>query len=255
MTTTDPYTGTGHPDPHTLTGAYAAHALDPEENDAFERHLVHCPSCTRETAEFAAALARLGAAEAVPPPPELKARVLAALPGVRQEAPQVADRPVAPPGRPARRAPRWALAACLALALGAGAVAVRQHQDAEQARDRAAALTRQQETLTALLTAPDSHTASAPAGGGGTGTVVWSATRGRAGFLATGLPDPGPGRTYQLWYDDAGTMRPAGLLPTGSGTLLLTGPLDGAAGVGVTVEPTGGSPHPTGAPVLLLAFG
>ncbi|RPE36577.1 anti-sigma factor [Kitasatospora cineracea] len=246
-------------DPHTLTGAYAAHALDPEENDAFERHLEHCPSCAQETAEFAAALARLGAAETAAPPPALKARVLAALPGVRQEAPRV-DGPVPPRTRPARlrrrfarRAPGLALAACLALALGAGALAVQQHREAERARDRVAALARQQESVTALLTAPDARTATA-ATGGGTATVVWSAARGRAGLLAAGLPAPGPGRTYQLWYDDAGTMRPAGLLPAGTGTLLLSGPLDGAAGVGVTLEPAGGSPHPTGAPVLLLPF-
>ncbi|MFB7949808.1 anti-sigma factor domain-containing protein [Kitasatospora phosalacinea] len=239
-------------DLHTLTGAYAVHALDPEEHDAFERHLGHCPPCAQETAEFAATLARLGAAETLTPPPELKARVLAALPAVRQEAPPLV-RAAPARRRVARSAPKFALAACLALALGAGAVAVQQHREADRARDRAAALARQQETVAALLTAPDARTATATTGGG-TGTVVWSAVRGRAGFLATGLPAPGPGRTYQLWYDDAGTMRPAGLLPTGSGTLLLTGPLDGAAGVGVTLEPAGGSPQPTGAPVLLLPF-
>ncbi|QKW18063.1 anti-sigma factor [Kitasatospora sp. NA04385] len=239
-------------DPHTLTGAYATHALGPDEREAFERHLDHCPSCAEETAGFAAALARLGAAEALTPPEALKSRVLAALPGVRQEAPAV-PRVVQPRGRLARNAPKFALAACLALALGAGAVAVQQHREAERARDRATALARQQETVAALLTAPDARTATATSAGG-RGTVVWSATRDQAGFLATGLPAPGPGRTYQLWYDDAGTMRPAGLLPTGDGTLLLTGPLDGAAGVGVTLEPAGGSAHPSGAPVLLLPF-
>ncbi|MFC8719047.1 anti-sigma factor domain-containing protein [Kitasatospora sp. NPDC057198] len=240
-------------DPHTLTGAYATHALGPDERDAFERHLDHCPSCAQETAEFAATLARIGAAEAVTPPAALKDRVLAALPGVRQEAPPVA-RTAPARGRLARHATKFALAACLALALGAGAVAVQQHQEAERARGPAAARDPQQQTDTALLTAPDARTATASTPAGGTGTVVWSTTRGQAGFLATGLPAPGPGRTYQLWYDDAGTMRPAGLLPAGSGTLLLTGPLDGAGGVGVTLEPAGGSAHPSGAPVLLLPF-
>ncbi|MEU9045276.1 MULTISPECIES: hypothetical protein [unclassified Kitasatospora] len=36
--------------------------------------------------------------------------------------------------------------------------------------------------------------------------------------------------------------------------LLLTGPLNGASGIGVTAEPTGGSAHPTTAPVMLLSF-
>ncbi|RKE17428.1 anti-sigma factor domain-containing protein [Streptomyces sp. TLI_171] len=239
-------------DPHTLTGAYAAHALSPEENGAFERHLAGCPACAQEVAEFAATLARLGAAEATPPPPAMKQRVLAALPGIRQEPPRVAP-PGRRPGRIARSAPRLALAACLALAVGAGAIAVQQHREAGRARDRATALEQRQQEVAALLTAPDARTATAAAEGG-TGTVVWSVSRGRAGFLASGLPAPAPGRTYQLWFNDAGTMRPAGLLPTGSGTVLLTGPLDGAAGIGVTVEPLGGSTHPSGNPVLLLPF-
>ncbi|MBD0673543.1 anti-sigma factor domain-containing protein [Streptomyces sp. CBMA156] len=242
-------------DLHALTGAYATHALDADESAEFERHLAGCPACSQETAEFAATLARLGAAQAVLPPPALKTRVMAALPTLRQEAPHV----VAPPGRRrgrlARGWPKLALAACLALAVGAGAVAVRQNQRAGQARARAAALQQQQDRLAALLAAPDARSATGhAAGGSGVGTLVWSNSRGQAGFLASGMPAPTEGSTYQLWFDDSGTMRPAGLLPTGGGVLLLTGPLDGARGIGVTVEPAGGSAHPTTAPVMLLSF-
>ncbi|MGA5823322.1 anti-sigma factor [Kitasatospora sp. NPDC094028] len=243
-------------DLHALTGAYAAHALDPEESAAFERHLADCPACAQEVAEFTATLARLGAAQAVAPPPAMKTRVMAALPTLRQEAPRTAPAPGRRRGRLARNWPKLALAACLALAAGAGGVAVQQHQQAGQARARAAALQQQRDRLAALVTAPDARTATgAAAGGGGVGTVVWSHGRGEAGFLASGLPVPAAGSTYELWFDDSGTMRPAGLLPGGDGVLLLTGPLDGATGVGVTVEPAGGSAHPTSAPILLLSFG
>ena len=34
-----------HPDLHTLTGAYALDALDPDERDAFEAHLPDCDPC------------------------------------------------------------------------------------------------------------------------------------------------------------------------------------------------------------------
>ncbi|MFJ6623363.1 anti-sigma factor domain-containing protein [Kitasatospora sp. NPDC091335] len=242
-------------DPHTLTGAYAAHALDPDESADFELHLTHCPACSQEVAEFAATLARLGAAQAVLPPPALKTRVLAALPTLRQEAPRVVPAPGRRRGRLAGGWPKLALAACLALAVGTGAVAVRQHQQAGQARARAAALQHQQDRFAALLTAPDARTATGrAAGGSGVGTAVWSNSRGQAGFLASGMPAPAEGSTYQLWFDDSGTMRPAGLLPTGDGVLLLTGPLDGARGIGVTVEPAGGSAHPTTPPVMLLPF-
>ncbi|MFD8596857.1 anti-sigma factor domain-containing protein [Kitasatospora sp. NPDC059646] len=239
-------------DLHTLTGAYAAHALDETERAAFEHHLAHCAPCTQEVAEFAATLARLGTAEAATPPPRLKARVMAALPTTRQDAPRGTP---APGPRAGRRLPRrwqgFALAACLAVAVGAGAVAVQQHRETERTRTEAAAARQQQAALTTLLTAPDAHLASGPVTGGGTGTAVWSPALGRAGFWASGLPALPDDRVYQLWFDDAGTMRPAGLLPS-DGALVLAGPVNAASGVGVTAEPAGGSPHPTGSPLLLL---
>ncbi|MER7674907.1 anti-sigma factor [Kitasatospora sp. NPDC096128] len=244
-------------DLHALTGAYATHALDPGENAEFERHLAGCPACTQEVAEFAATLARLGAADSVVPPEALKASVMAALPTLRQEAPRTA----APPADTRRLArlrrgwPKLALAACLAVAIGTAGVAVQEHREADRARARAVALQQQQDLVAGLLAAPDARTATgAAAGGAGVGTVVWSAGRDRAAFLASGLPAPAAGRTYELWFDDAGTMRPAGLLPGGDGALLLSGPLAGARGVGVTVEPAGGSAHPSSAPVVLLSF-
>ncbi len=149
-----------------------------------------------------------------------------------------------------------ALAACLALAAAAGGVAVQQHGESERARSRAAALQRQQARITELLTAPDARIASAGvAGGGGVATVVWSHARDAAGFLASGLPALEQGTAYELWFDDAGSMRPAGLMSDPAGAVLLSGPLNGARGVGVTVEPAGGSARPTGAPVVLLSFG
>ncbi|MBP0450722.1 anti-sigma factor [Kitasatospora sp. RG8] len=244
-------------DLHALTGAYATHALEPAERAEFEEHLARCAACTQEVAEFAGTLARLGAAQAVVPPEALRRRVMAALPSVRQEAPRTVPAPVRAL-RSGRRASRWtklALAACLAVAAGAGGLAVQQHQQADQARARAAALRHQADRLAGLLTAPDARTVTGTAAGGaGVGTVVWSKSRGQAGFIAAGLPATAAGTTYQLWFNDSGTMRSAGLLPGGEGALLLSGPLDGATGIGVTVEPAGGSTHPSAAPVMLLSF-
>ncbi|MFI5530364.1 anti-sigma factor domain-containing protein [Kitasatospora sp. NPDC051853] len=244
---------TSAPELHTLSGAYAAHALAEPEREAFERHLTDCHACAREVDEFLATLARLGAAEAAAPPPELRARVLAQLPTVRQLPPRTTE----PDGRASavpRRLPRLALAASVALAALFGGIAVQQHQQAERARTETARLAERQASFSALLTAPDAKVTSASSGGA-TGTVVWSRSRGQAGFIASGMPVLPPDRTYELWYDDAGTMRPAGLLPgSGSGALLLSGAIQGASGVGVTVEPAGGSAHPSGAPVMVLAF-
>ncbi len=78
--------------------------------------------------------------------------------------------------------------------------------------------------------------------------VAWSAAQNRVVLLADGMPDPGAGRTYELWRIDADGPDPAGLFDPGdSGSAGLVAPLDGAdpAAWGVTVEPDGGSPAPT----------
>ena len=66
-------------DVHELTPAYALHALDAEEREAFEAHLAQCERCREELAvlgESAAALA--WAVESPAPPPALRAQILAA---------------------------------------------------------------------------------------------------------------------------------------------------------------------------------
>ncbi|WP_369184923.1 anti-sigma factor [Streptomyces sp. Y1] len=240
------------PDLHTLTGVYAAHALPDEERLAFERHLAQCPACAQEVAEFKATLARLGSAESGAVPPGLKARVMAGIGDVRQLPPVTgpAERR-RPTSRLARQWPKLALAACLALATVLGALAVQQHDQAQRAQAQASAMRDEQAAVTSLLTAPDARTTTTVLGSA-VATVVWSPGRGQAAFLAAGMPALPPGRTYELWFNDSGTMRPAGLLPADHGQLLLTGRINAAVGVGVTQEPAAGSAHPTGQPLMLL---
>ncbi|NEB82028.1 zf-HC2 domain-containing protein, partial [Streptomyces sp. SID14478] len=86
-------------DLHTLTGAYAVHALSDEERVAFERHLADCAACAQETAELTATAARLGLAATLTPRAALREQVLQRITTVRQESPreQVQSRA----GRPA----------------------------------------------------------------------------------------------------------------------------------------------------------
>ncbi|MFD8322559.1 anti-sigma factor [Kitasatospora purpeofusca] len=259
------------------------------ERAAFEAHLAGCGTCEEEAVGFGGALARIATAQApVAPPAELRARILARTEVERQLPPL--PRPVgsaetavtvgsaetvgsavsvgstgsavtAPRAADhlsrARRWPRFALAASLAAATGLGVVAVQQHEQVQQERAAAGQLRAQQAAFGELLTAPDARVTTTTAaatepGTAGTGTVVWSASRNQAGFLAAGLPDPAPGRVYELWLDHNGTLTPAGLLPDGNGALVLTAPLDGARAVGVTDEPAGGSERPTTQPVMAL---
>nr|BFD88532.1 anti-sigma factor [Streptomyces sp. Xyl84] len=242
---------------HTLTGAYALHALGDDERAAFERHLRHCAPCTSEVAEFTATAARLGLAAADAPRPALRDQVLRRVAEVRQESPRVTGATVrARLAAAARGASHWGLAACLAAAAGLGGVAVWQHERADTAREQARRAEARVDDLAAVLAAPDARTSTARLDGGATGTVVVSRSRDRAVFVASGMRPPPQGRVYQLWYDDHGSMRSAGLMNPGRTTqaVLLRGGVDGASGVGVTVEPAGGSARPTSAPLALLAL-
>lgn len=51
-------------------------------------------------------------------------------------------------------------------------------------------------------------------------------------------------------------MRDAGLMDsvTGSDAVLMAGPVGAASGMGITVEPAGGSAQPTSAPLALMNF-
>ncbi|MET9929002.1 MULTISPECIES: anti-sigma factor [unclassified Streptomyces] len=241
---------------HTLTGAYALHALPEDERREFERHLGDCEACTQEVRELSATAARLGLAVAESPPRELRERVLREITTVRQEAPSH--------GRPGRtsgsgRTGRWsgyALAACIAAAAAFGGVAVWQNQVAQDARQEANQATRQSEQLAEVLSAPDAKTTSSDLGGGARATVVVSQDRNRAVILASGMERPPSGKVYQLWFNDEGTMRSAGLMdPSASDdAVLLDGPVDRATGMGITVEPAGGSAEPTSDPVALMDF-
>ncbi len=247
-----------HADLHTMTGAYAVHALPVEEREEFERHLAACDACAQEVRELTATAERLGLAETVTPPPEMRERVLRKIATVRQEPPRVAAgrRRAARRGRWTRSLPNLALAAALAAAASLGGVAVWQHQVAQDARQQAQQTRQRAAELARVLAAPDAKVHRGQLPGGGSGSVVVSQSTNRAAFLASGLPAAPGGKTYQLWYADGGTMRPAGLLHGGGDgtTMLMDGKLDGATAMGVTVEPDGGSPQPTSDPLLLIPF-
>ncbi|MEU3991865.1 anti-sigma factor domain-containing protein [Streptomyces platensis] len=242
-------------DLHTLTGAYALGALSEQESAEFTRHLAQCPACTQEVRELQETAARLALAVAEVPPAGLRTRVMAALPEVRQLPPRGRHATVVPLRRGMRhRLPYLAAAACLVVAALAGGLAVNAQNEADEQRDRTARAEQQAAAVSALMTAPDATFHTTALKGGGSGTVVASKRRGQTAFLYHGLPALSGQRVYELWYSRNGAMEPAGLVQTGSssGAMLLTGGPQGADGVGVTAEPSGGSSRPTTAPLAVL---
>ncbi|MEU5100601.1 anti-sigma factor [Streptomyces sp. NPDC020996] len=241
-------------DLHALTGAYAVHALPGDERAAFERHLAECDACAQEVAEFTATAGRLALAATVRTRPAMREQVLTRITTVRQVSPGVASLERVRRGVRRGRGPaRWALAASVAAATVFGGTAVWQYERAQNARHEAAQAQRAVGDLTSVLTAPDAKSRSARLAGG-TGTLVVSAGRDRAVFMASDMKEPPRGKVYQLWFSDGGKMRSAGLMDPGrsSQAVLMRGAVDGASGVGITVEPAGGSKQPTSPPVALL---
>ncbi|MET9607429.1 anti-sigma factor [Streptomyces sp. NPDC006512] len=235
----------------TLVAAYALGALEDGERKDFHAHLQACEACRQEAAEFEATAARLAAAVSQPPPAAAKAQVMAAIDGVRQLPPRIPP-PAAKPasGMLRRRAVPLALAASVAAA-ALGGIAAWQTQNGQNLKQQARQAQQQLDAVSTVLAAPDARTVHGRAANGALTTVVASDRQNKAVFTAANLPAPAAGKTYQLWLDHDGTMRPAGLIDD-DGTVVLTGNPADAGAVGLTLEPAGGSPQPTTEPLLLM---
>ncbi|MFG2307317.1 anti-sigma factor domain-containing protein [Streptomyces sp. NPDC048566] len=239
-------------DLHQLVGPYVLHALPPAEEAAFDNHLAGCAACRDEVAELSAVTLELASAHEAEPSPELRGRILDRIARTRQ------DPGAAPPPAPAS-ARRWvlsvALAACLAVAAALGGVAAWQHQQADEARTQAARQQARASAVAGVLGAGDATVGTRKLTDGGSISVVASRAQGRAAVVTADLPRLTDGRVYELWYAaTTGDLRPAGLLPGSGGghTRVLQGPLEGAAAVGITTEPAGGSEQPTSEPLGIV---
>lgn len=232
-------------DVHTLTGAYAADALPADERQEFDDHLERCPACRQEVTELTATTARLAAAASSPAPAALRARVLAEVSRTRQVSPVVAGLEARRRQVPWFRSPIGIAASfLLVLSMGLGALAVNESRRADRAEQTAA-------RIAAIATDPDRQEASRPISSGGDGLVI--AAGDGAIFRADGLRALPADRTYQLWVmDDKGGARSAGLLGRGGDVQRLVEGVQPTDQIGLTVEPKGGSPGPTTAPILAV---
>jgi anti-sigma factor RsiW len=184
-------------DPHTLAGAYAMDALEAADAKRFERHLAGCDACAQEVSELRETASRLGTATAVPPPPGMRAAVLAAAARTSQQhVPAVAGQPA--------RAPAWAGGrgggrfALVTAPVTAGLVAVAvvfgmANSDANQRLDQDG---QRNQAVAAVLTARDAHMMTGVVTGGGSATIVMSHHMDALVFTAANLP---ASSGYELW--------------------------------------------------------
>ena len=233
-----------------LISAHALGALDPDQAALAERHIAASDDCRRayeDALETAAALA-LAVADSEPPA-DLRDRIVAA---ARAERPPVARKAPAAPRRKFRLAglltPSTGFAVIgVAAAIVFALIAVSQHDSASSARD-------DQQALVAILSAPDAHVVplKSAAGGPAGGRMIVSKNR---AALVSSLQNAPAGHTYQAWG-----LRPGGASPvplptfSGDGDVIILDDVGQYDGVGVTVEPSGGSQKPSAAPFAVATL-
>ncbi|MFI9153439.1 anti-sigma factor domain-containing protein [Streptomyces sp. NPDC053367] len=253
-------------DPHSLAAPYALDALDPGERRRFERHLAGCDRCTAEVRDLAEDAVRLAWSTAAPPPAALRDRVLAAVRTTAQEpagpAPERARRLPAhvwgtepPPRRSRATRPRPLLVPFATVTAAAAlVVAALFGVQADRSADRLAAERDRAREIAHVLAAPDVRTAVTRDAGGRSVGVIASVAEGRAVVTLSGYREPPGDRVHQLWL-----MRPderprsLGLFERDT-PLVAAGLERSSTSLAVTVEPDGGSPQPTGQPIVQLAL-
>lgn len=159
----------------------------------------------------------------------------------------------------ARRRRSWATGAAVALPLAAAATFALLWWNARGAREELSrSLARAESRLAGTrarlqtLETPELRLATMKSQQGGTLKVLVAPGSRRVLVLAFDLP-PQPGRDYQLWFlPGEGKPIPAGLLRPGPDGLITTEAVvpPGVKGAAVTLEPRGGSPQPTTAPLM-----
>jgi len=213
-----------HAQIQSLLGAYVLNAVSAVERLQVEQHLQMCAECAREVGLLHEASAEL----AWLPPPEdtggLVDRISAAL-----------------PARPRRTTVRViaALAAVSVAAAGfLGAALVRERSRTDE--------------LSSVLADAQRNVRLTPQGGfDGQGTVY--VADGRAALVLDDVPDPGRGRSYQLWAITGGKPASMTVVEDGDRVVRLFDWSGRADQFAVTIEPAGGSPVPTSDPVLVGA--
>ena len=232
--------------------AYAVGALDSSDLAALESHLKTCETCQAELAAYQAVKDNILMAVPVrPPPAALRQRLQARLPGARK----VSFRP-----KLAWTMKQFAVGLAIVLLLALNAFSFFQVQSLQREQ---AILTRQMQTgQTALAALAYPETRSLPIKGENvTGTLLLDKERNVAVLIAWNLPALQAGQTYQVWLIDpqgkrtsGGIFNPQPDLSFTSVSVLSPANLSNFTGIGVTVEPSGGSSQPTGKRIFKVDF-
>jgi anti-sigma-K factor RskA len=235
-----------------LLGAWALDALPPDEAHEMQAHLEGCARHQAVAAELRGAATRIaGAPDVMEPPAALRSRMMSAVAATPQESPAAGAR-LARERMPdlgakvvpfrARFSPAWG---AVAAALVAAVIGLLAWNVALQRRDEGdvQALARRATAVSRFVSSDGSIS----------GSVLYFGGERKALLVADGLrPLDASKNVYQLWAIADGQPTSLGLVqPSGDGHAVVVVPFDaGSAQVlAMTIEPPGGSPQPTSAPI------
>jgi anti-sigma-K factor RskA len=221
-----------------LLPGYALNCLEPEEEREVREHLAGCQACRQRLESLRDVSDRLGLAVPMAAPPKrLEGRIMRRI-----------DDALAGRRSSSRRFPQFrhpALAAAAAVLIVALAVGnILQLAKAPPAQPKA----RPGKLMTAIITGTGEAKEAY-------GTIVLDPQDNRGVLAVNGLPTLDAAHQYQLWLIKDGQRRSGGIFSVdaeGYGSLLLTVPSDfrDFRSFGISIEPRGGSPAPTGTKVM-----
>lgn len=196
-------------DIHQLSAAYALDAVDERERAEFEAHYHLCAICRPEVAGFRQTLSQLASSVAIDPPASMKSGVMTEIGATRQLSPLLPEGVVdlAIHRKNRQRVMRALSVAAALIVLAVGAYVVGRQSGGDDFADQAAVIFAKPDTLNTILT------------GDGTGSfkVAWSPSTNKAVVLGDDLPDPGPGKAYELWLVDGSGAHAVRLLDRAAG--------------------------------------
>jgi anti-sigma-K factor RskA len=231
--------------------AYALGALDVDEAAALETHLQSCESCRTELEQYRAVSdSLLTAMPARLPSAALRKRLQSQLPSAQKQA-----RP-----RLAWSFSQWAIGAALALLLLMNLFSFMQMRTIQSQQASLLQQIKTNQFALSMLAYPS--TQAFPIDGQNlSGSVLVDHERNTVALVMWNLPELSDEQAYQVWLIEpnghrisAGLFRPQADVAYTTQPVYAKPDLSQFVGVGVTIEPAGGSEQPTGPRLFKVDF-
>jgi anti-sigma-K factor RskA len=235
--------------------AYALGALDAEDIHTLEDHLASCQECQIELADYLAVSdGLLAALPPQAPSPALRRRLSARLPRSNKPARTSPTLPF-----PLTSFKQLVTAIAFVILIGLNLFSALQVRELQRQQAELTQRMNIGQSAIAMLAYPE--TKKLPISEGVAGSLLVDPDAKTAVLFTWNLPELAEDEIYQIWLIDSQGNRVSGglfapdLMQTYTSAKVTSPfPLSDFVGLGVTIEPWGGSPGPTGPNVLKVSF-